>query len=52
MDHTRTGAILKPVGFPRLICNIVLGQHTDILKAEDGKRELVREKADEGESCH
>ena len=43
VDHAKTGARLKPIGFPRLICSIVLRQHPNILKAEDGQGEPMKE---------
>ncbi|GAA0151330.1 hypothetical protein LIER_43141 [Lithospermum erythrorhizon] len=39
MDHSRTGAKLKPIGFPSLICSLLISQHPEILKAEDGPGE-------------
>ncbi|GAA0173096.1 hypothetical protein LIER_26785 [Lithospermum erythrorhizon] len=42
VDHARTGAKLKPIGFPSLICSILIPQHPGVLKAEDGPGEDVK----------
>ncbi|GAA0148644.1 hypothetical protein LIER_08030 [Lithospermum erythrorhizon] len=39
MDHCRTGAKLKPIGFSSLICSTLIDQHPEVLKAEDGPGE-------------
>ncbi|GAA0144492.1 hypothetical protein LIER_24732 [Lithospermum erythrorhizon] len=39
VDHSRTGANLKPIGFPSLICSILIHQHLEVLKADNGPRE-------------
>ncbi|GAA0184962.1 hypothetical protein LIER_32250 [Lithospermum erythrorhizon] len=39
VDHSRTGAKLKPIGFPSLICSVLIRQHHEILKAGDGSGE-------------
>ncbi|GAA0144734.1 hypothetical protein LIER_35997 [Lithospermum erythrorhizon] len=36
VDHSRTGAKLKPIGFPSLICSMLVTQHPNVLKKEDG----------------
>ncbi|GAA0140183.1 hypothetical protein LIER_01582 [Lithospermum erythrorhizon] len=32
VDHSRTRAKLKPIGFPSLICSILIPQHPEVLK--------------------
>ncbi|GAA0149462.1 hypothetical protein LIER_08624 [Lithospermum erythrorhizon] len=39
VDHAKTGAKLKPIGFPSLICSLLITQHPTVLKKEDGLRE-------------
>ncbi|GAA0163420.1 hypothetical protein LIER_19294 [Lithospermum erythrorhizon] len=36
VDHAKTGAKLKPIGFPSLICSQLITQHPAVLKKEDG----------------
>ncbi|GAA0142847.1 hypothetical protein LIER_35644 [Lithospermum erythrorhizon] len=36
VDHSRTGAKMKPIEFPSLICSILIHQHPEVLKAGDG----------------
>ena len=43
VDHAKTYVTLKSIGFPRLICSIVLSQHPDLLKPEDGHGEEMKE---------
>ncbi|GAA0165515.1 hypothetical protein LIER_20900 [Lithospermum erythrorhizon] len=39
VDHSRTRAKLKSIGFPSLICSILIPQHPEVLRARDGPRE-------------
>ncbi|GAA0179157.1 hypothetical protein LIER_42203 [Lithospermum erythrorhizon] len=39
VDHSRTGVKLKPIGFPSLICSMLITRHPHVLKKEDGLRE-------------
>ena len=43
IDHAQTFVVLKPIGFPRLICSIILNQHPDMLCARDGRGEPMKE---------
>ncbi|GAA0140970.1 hypothetical protein LIER_02219 [Lithospermum erythrorhizon] len=36
VDDVKTGAKLKPIGFPSLICSLLITQHPNILRKEDG----------------
>ncbi|GAA0174822.1 hypothetical protein LIER_28132 [Lithospermum erythrorhizon] len=36
VDHVKTGAKLKPIGFPSLIYSLLITQHPTVLKKEDG----------------
>ncbi|GAA0165818.1 hypothetical protein LIER_40063 [Lithospermum erythrorhizon] len=36
VDHAKTGAKLKPIGFPSLICSLLITQHPTVLMKEDG----------------
>ncbi|GAA0174989.1 hypothetical protein LIER_28256 [Lithospermum erythrorhizon] len=36
VDHVKTGAKLKPIGLPSLICSLLITQHPTVLKKEDG----------------
>ncbi|GAA0147686.1 hypothetical protein LIER_36565 [Lithospermum erythrorhizon] len=42
VDHSRTGTKLKTIGFPSLICSILIHQHREVLKAEDGSGKDVK----------
>ncbi|GAA0183575.1 hypothetical protein LIER_30960 [Lithospermum erythrorhizon] len=35
LDHSRTGAKLKPISFSSLICSMLITQHPTVLKKED-----------------
>ncbi|GAA0173242.1 hypothetical protein LIER_26899 [Lithospermum erythrorhizon] len=36
VDHAKTGAKLKPIGFPSLICSLLIIQHRTVLRKEHG----------------
>ncbi|GAA0151674.1 hypothetical protein LIER_37332 [Lithospermum erythrorhizon] len=42
MGRMMTWAKLKPIGFSSLICSILIHQHPEVLKAEDGPGEDVK----------
>ncbi|GAA0141043.1 hypothetical protein LIER_02279 [Lithospermum erythrorhizon] len=39
VDHAKSGAKLKPIGFPSLIYSLLITQHPDVLRKEDGTGE-------------
>ncbi|GAA0151660.1 hypothetical protein LIER_10336 [Lithospermum erythrorhizon] len=42
VDHSRTGAKLKPIGFPSLICSMLITRYPHVLKKGDGLGEDVK----------
>ncbi|GAA0155176.1 hypothetical protein LIER_12961 [Lithospermum erythrorhizon] len=40
VDHAKSNAVLKPIGFPRLICSLLRAQHPEVL-AETNEETIV-----------